>query len=287
MDFAALHPYVQYATRYPFSKGQRSMARICYSSSLILISEGKGVVAVQDRRYEAAPGSLLYIPAGQQHDFIADKMDPMVHVCCYFDWSPVDRREVFEHPSFICYNEAPAMPSLIGPAFPFAIPEYTIVDKLWVWIEYFEKFYTPNEYPNARTYMRSLKVQSHFQKFIEFFLSYALKAEHIPDPRMSKLLEQLDQDLLRGSLLPLESYYGKLRISRGYFFELFKRETGMSPVQYINGFRVNRAKEDLQFSSLSITEIAEKHRFSSIHYFSKLFRQHTGRTPSEFRDELK
>ena len=44
MDFADLHPYVYYATRYPFSKGQASNNRISYASSIYLISEGKGVV---------------------------------------------------------------------------------------------------------------------------------------------------------------------------------------------------------------------------------------------------
>jgi hypothetical protein len=35
---------------------------------------------------------------------------------------------------------------------------------------------------------------------------------------------------------------------------------------------------------LSITEIAEKYQFSSIHYFSRLFRKFTGQTPREFRE---
>lgn len=51
----------------------------------------------------------------------------------------------------------------------------------------------------------------------------------------------------------------------------------------MNRFRVNRAKEDLLHSRLSITEIAEKYHFSSLHYFSRLFHRQTGQTPREFR----
>ncbi|MBJ8192377.1 helix-turn-helix domain-containing protein, partial [Bacillus cereus] len=108
---------------------------------------------------------------------------------------------------------------------------------------------------DERTFIRSLKVQSNFQKFIEFYLTFALKEEHIPNLRMSKLLERLDQDLIQGSLQPLEVYYRELRISRGYFFELFKQSTGLSPTQYVIQFRINRVKDDLLFTNLSITEI--------------------------------
>ncbi|MDF2651942.1 MAG: AraC family transcriptional regulator [Paenibacillus sp.] len=284
---ADFHPYVYYATRYPFSRGQENNNRHCYASSLYLISEGKGVLHTCGRTYDTAPGSLVFIPAGQPHDWIADSNDPMVHVCCYFDWVYTDRRDTFAQPGKICYDADQLQTSLIGPAFPYSIPEHMKVEKLRVWIDLFEKFYTNNQYTDERTYIRSLKVQSRFQLFIEFFLTFALKEEHLLDPRMYKLLERLDQDLLRGSPQPLETYYKDLRVSRGYFFELFKQATGLPPLQYINQFRINRAKDDLRFTDLSITEIAEKHRFTSVHYFSKLFSQLIGVSPRKFREDCK
>jgi len=285
VDFAGLHPYVYFATRYPFSKGQRNANRMCYGSSLYLISEGKGVVHTCGRTYETGPGSLVYIPAGQPHDWYADSNDPMVHVCCYFDWAPVDRKHAFPNPSIICYDKAQLKPELIGPAFPYPIPELMKVDKPRLWVDLFETFYTDNRFTNERTYSRSLKTQSQFQQFIAYFLAFALKEEHVPDPRLAKLLERLDRDLLSGVQLPLEAYYRELRISRGYFFALFRTATGLSPVQYINRFRINRAKEDLRSTTLSVTEIAEKHGFASVHYFSKLFSQLAGVSPREFREE--
>ncbi|OPA73796.1 AraC family transcriptional regulator [Paenibacillus selenitireducens] len=285
MDFAAFHPYVSYATRYPFSKGQESLNRHCYSSSLYLISEGYGLVRTCDRTYPTVPGSLVYIPAGQPHDWIADSHDPMVHVCCYFDWVHVDRRAYFSHPSVICYDATQLVPALIGPAFPLMIPEHVKVEKLQVWKDFFQKFYTENQYPNEHTYIRNVKNQSYFLQFIEFFLTFVLKDDQFPDQRMYKLLERLDQDLVHGHLQPLESYYKELRISRGYFFELFKNATGLPPTQYINRFRIHRTMDDLRNTNISITEIAYKHGFSSVHYFSKLFRQLNGQSPRKYRED--
>lgn len=285
MDFADLHPYVYYATRYSFSKGQTNNNRICYTSSLYLISEGRGVIQTNGLTYETAPGSLFYIPAGQLHHWVADSQDPMVHVCCYFDWSYIDRRVEFTHPSRICYDAATLVSTLIGPAFPYSLPEHVKVEKLQLWVDLFKKFYTENQYINERTYVRNLKIQSNFQQFIEFFLTFVLKEEHIPHLRMSKLLERLDQDLIHGNVQPLDVYYKELGISRGYFFDLFRDATGLPPTQYVIQFKMNRAEFDLLYTNLSITEIADKHGFSSVHYFSKLFRKLNGLSPREYREE--
>ncbi|SMG21551.1 AraC family transcriptional regulator [Paenibacillus aquistagni] len=284
MDLAAFHPYVNYATRYPFSKNQTSRSRYCYSSSLYVISEGKGILQTCGRTYHVQSGSIIYIPAGQPHDWIADTSDPMVHVCCYFDWSHVDRRAHFSSPSTICYDEEQLIRALVGPAFPYPIPEYTQTDSVRLWVDRFESFYTENCYPDEHTYMRSLKCQSYFLLFIEYFLSVVLQQQYFMDQRMIKVLSRLDQDLIRGELQSLSAYYQELQISRGYFFELFKKATGMPPTQYINHFRMIRAKEDLMNTSLSITDIAEKHGFSSVHYFSRLFRQLNGTTPRQYRE---
>ncbi|OCT12901.1 AraC family transcriptional regulator [Paenibacillus pectinilyticus] len=283
MDFSAFHPYVYYATRYSFYPGQSSAPRICYSSSIYLISEGYGLLRTGDRTYEAGPGALFYMPAGQPHEWVADQREPMVHICCYFDWNYVERKSVFDVATPICYQFDQLQTSFVGPLFPYAIPEMVIVDSLRVWIDLFQSFYKAIEYTNERTFMRSLTAQRNFQTFIDYFLTYMLQDSYVPDPRISHLLDQIEKDLLNGTIQPLAYYYESLHISRGHFFEIFKKSTGYSPVQYLNGLRISRAKEDLLHSSLSISKIAEKYHFSSVHYFSRLFHKQTGQSPRDFR----
>ncbi|MBD2867352.1 AraC family transcriptional regulator [Paenibacillus arenilitoris] len=287
MDFSSLHPYVYYATRYPFSKGQTSAERICYASSIYLISEGFGVLKTLGRTYETGPCSLVYIPAGQPHEWIADDREPMVHVCCYFDWSYVDRRSLSEWAHFICYNPELLVESLVGAPFPYPIPEAAKVDSLRTWIDLFQSFYKTGEYTTGRTFIRNLTSQRNFQTFIAYFLQFMLKDAHIPDPRISGILDKMEQDLLSGEDKPLSDYYGRLNMSRGYFFEMFKKATGASPVQYRNRFLIGRAMEDLLHTRLSVTDIAAKYHFRSVHYFSRLFHKETGQSPSDFRASAK
>ncbi|WP_238327432.1 helix-turn-helix domain-containing protein [Paenibacillus gorillae] len=74
-------------------------------------------------------------------------------------------------------------------------------------------------------------------------------------------------------------------MSRAHFFELFRQSTGSSPIQYMHRFRIGRAKEDLLHTTLTITEIAEKYHFSSVHYFSRLFHKVTGHSPARYRSQ--
>lgn len=283
MDLSAFHPYVYYATRYPFAHGQSSAPRICYSSSIYLISEGCGTLRIGERTYEAGPGSLFYVPAGQPHEWLADVHKPMVHICCYFDWHYVERTSLSDAATPICYQFEQLQQEFVGPLFPYTIPEMVVVDSIRVWIDLFQSFYKSGEFINERTFMRSLTAQRNFQTFIDYFLTYMLQDSYIPDPRIGHLLDQMDKDLLNGTLQKLEFYYDSLHLSRGHFFDIFKKTTGYSPVQYINRLRISQAKEDLLHSSLSISKIAEKHHFSSVHYFSRLFHKQTGQSPSDFR----
>ncbi|MEI2397834.1 helix-turn-helix domain-containing protein [Paenibacillus sp. FSL R10-2199] len=283
MNFSAIHPYVYLATRYPFAKGQSSSPRICYMSSVYLISEGYGTLLAGGQSHRVSPGMLIHLPPGQLHEWRADAAEPMVHLCCYFDWHLVDREGVFDWACPICYKPEQLKEELLGPLFPYPLPLSMDVGLLRGWTERFQKFYKAGEFDNEQTFIRNLTIQRHFQEFIDDLLHLLLSGQPIPDRRISSLLEQMEQDLLHDVPKPLEAYYSSLQLSRGHFFELFRKSTGASPVEYMNRFRVNRAKEDLLHSPLSITEIAEKYHFSSLHYFSRLFHRQTGQTPREFR----
>lgn len=284
MNFASLHPYVYLATRYPFAKGQSSFPRVCYTSSIYLISEGYGVLSKNGKSSRLGPGSLVYIPAGQLHEWVADSDNPMVHLCCYFDWHYVEREDVFDTACPVCYPPNVLQQAYVGPTFPYALKEISKVESLQIWQDLFEDFYKSGAYTNEQTFMWSLMIQRNFQTFIDYFLNCCMGNDYvIPDRRISQMLKSMEQDLLHGAPKQLDSYYKSLNMSRGHFFELFRKSTGYSPSKYMNHFRIGRAKYDLLHTTLSITQIAEKYHFKSVHYFSRLFHQLTGQAPRQYR----
>ena len=71
-----------------------------------------------------------------------------------------------------------------------------------------------------------------------------------------------------------------------YCSELFRRETGVTISEWASSARVEAAKSLLCDASLSIREIAERTGFCDRFYFSRIFRQKTGLSPTEFRQTV-
>jgi AraC-like DNA-binding protein len=68
---------------------------------------------------------------------------------------------------------------------------------------------------------------------------------------------------------------------------LFRLETGKSPIQYHLQLRIEKAQMLLRHSMLTVTEIAEKMGYHSVHHFSNSFRKHAGKSPTEYAHSLK
>ncbi len=73
--------------------------------------------------------------------------------------------------------------------------------------------------------------------------------------------------------------------SEGHLARCFRQETGMSPMAYLNRYRVNQAKTMLMTTSQSITAVSMAVGFSDNNYFSRVFRQEVGCSPQVYRRE--
>ncbi|MBP7902289.1 MAG: helix-turn-helix transcriptional regulator [Spirochaetes bacterium] len=74
-----------------------------------------------------------------------------------------------------------------------------------------------------------------------------------------------------------------IALSPSHFSRIFKKETGLTPQEYLIRVRLDRAKSFLLRSRKSVTEIALQCGFSSSAHFSSSFIKRYGKTPSEFK----
>jgi AraC-like DNA-binding protein len=72
-----------------------------------------------------------------------------------------------------------------------------------------------------------------------------------------------------------------VKLSPLYFGNFFKNETGQSFRQYLTLIRLNQAENMLISGMYKVSEVAEECGFSDIYYFSRVFKEHFGITPSE------
>lgn len=87
----------------------------------------------------------------------------------------------------------------------------------------------------------------------------------------------LDEDLT------LKMIAERVHLSPGYFSQLFKKETGINFIDYLQLKRVEKAKEFLVGTHLKLYEIAEKVGFRENTYFSSVFKKSVGISPGEYR----
>ena len=78
-------------------------------------------------------------------------------------------------------------------------------------------------------------------------------------------------------------YAGELNVTPKYLSETVKRNTGCSVSQLIDRHTVPMIASYLKNSGLSLTQIGEEMRFSSLSYFSRYVQKHLGMSPSEYR----
>lgn len=86
--------------------------------------------------------------------------------------------------------------------------------------------------------------------------------------------------------ISIEKLATSLGYHRTHFTKVFKQLTSLSPKQYINQVRMERAKELLN-TNISIEQVGNSCGFSDPLYFSKQFKKWTGISPTQYRDELK
>ncbi len=77
----------------------------------------------------------------------------------------------------------------------------------------------------------------------------------------------------------------KFYLNASYLSTLFKEKTGMNMGAYIEGVRMEKAKEFLKDTEWPVTDIATRCGYSDSNYFTKVFKKYTGATPRQFREK--
>ncbi len=104
------------------------------------------------------------------------------------------------------------------------------------------------------------------------------------DPLVSKILDELNRRLSRATSLrdlAERSGYSPQHLNR-----LFRRVLGVTPLQYLTRMRMERAAALLAEGRLTVSAVAGSLGYDDPYYFSRLFRQHHGRSPAHYREAI-
>lgn len=122
------------------------------------------------------------------------------------------------------------------------------------------------------------------QALLEYISVIISAKEHKENPIIKKVCEYIYNNTEKD--ISLEQMADYANVSSFYLSKLFKEERGVTFVNYLNDTRLEKSRDLLKTTQLSIKEITAAVGYNDQNYFSRIFRNKYGVTPTEFRSEL-
>jgi signal transduction histidine kinase/DNA-binding response OmpR family regulator/ligand-binding sensor domain-containing protein len=108
--------------------------------------------------------------------------------------------------------------------------------------------------------------------------------ESYDDKLMKSLMEVMEQNIDNADLT-VDELVSKIGIGRSVFFKKLKSLTGLAPIEFIREVRVKRAAQLIESGEYTISQVTYMVGCNDPRYFSRIFKQRFGVTPSEYRDK--
>lgn len=103
---------------------------------------------------------------------------------------------------------------------------------------------------------------------------------------VQKVIEYIDENITSGDIT-VDEIGKKFYLTASYLSRIFKHETGKTISQYKRDKRLEISKKMLLEDNLTVSEVAEKMNYCSVHYFSSEFKKKYGFPPSEYANKIK
>jgi len=226
------------------------------------ICKGEGWLKIGEFEYYPKPGQLFLMPAGilQSYSVISD--NTFLKYWCHFTAKINDMNlfDIIKTPIFIDVDEDSELSSLFKDL-----------------IFYYEK----------RSFSSVLKIRGIMFQILAWYFEHLdmrdiYLSSYSSTRQLLKVLNYIEKNLSQN--ITVEELAQIVHFHPNYFTRFFRDHIGCSPVQYINRMRLDKAKQLLRSTSLSIKEITDLTGFNDASYFSRVFKKNVGLSPLEYRN---
>lgn len=243
---------------------------------IIQIVKGRVLVTLDDQRFYASADDIIYVNSGQIHavQVIEGDEKPQIRVMifdCFFVTNLLEGFETRHMYNLLIHSERHQ--SLISATNP-------------LWRELADCMLTAEREYAERDIGYEMAIKSCIYRIVTAMLRHY---------RRHLLPYSANFNLLRPALEYIEEKFAErlsvtkisqvANMSVSHFSRTFKQMTGLTFTDYLTSFRMNMAKQMLVTGQWTITQVAEKTGFCNIHYFGKVFKEATGLSPLQYKNE--
>jgi len=223
-------------------------------TELVYVSEGQGVQIIEGESFKVQAGSIMLFNVNGHHSFYATKEMTMINCCIkYTD-------NLLHFPSENSLNR---------------VFQLNLIDQ----IQTEHILYLIELELNNNKYNNMFAVYSLLDILMLIVQRNSINKSHI-DPIWGELLQYISMNY---ATVTLQDAVRICDMSTGHFCRQFKKRFSMTFLEYVNFYRIQKAKEMLQYTKLSVNEIAEKTGYISTYRFFDCFKKFTGTTPLKYR----
>lgn len=273
MELYELNPHIRYARHHKVSFSSRQDVSICYDCRIFYFEQAAGSMVVNGEKHAVSHQTAVYVPPAGRYRFnVKFEKDTRVTVmdfdlCC--DYHHVKASLGTATPK----SFDPALMPAYEPPEELARPIVKRMPKLSSLLsECTEAFNArANHYRERASAMLKLCL-------LELASGDSLRHTELGKRILEYIHEHYERSTLTNEEIATAFNYHPYHVGR-----IVKKETGLSLKSYIIHYRLRVAKDLLLTTRCTVSDIAFRTGFCSSAYFTKVFKENTGMTPSAYR----
>ncbi len=258
-------------------EGLRLPERYVYDYEFELITNSNGSMIIDDKQYYIKKGDIILRRPGQYTQAI-------MPYSCYLLSVDLLNNTGKNPMTYYIYNKQEFQSHCINPILekiPTVSHSMNMERSLDIFDSILKEFVTPS--PASELFLRGSilnLIYYLYQNLAHPFSNCSiLQSPHLNS--LKSIISYIENNLEKKILLSDLSKMANL--SPNHFHKVFTNALGITPNEFITRCKLDKAKNLLTRSSLSVSEISEKCGFENAPYFSYLFKKNTSFSPLEFR----
>ena len=224
-----------------------------FSDALVLYVEGSADYLFSDYRFSVDGGDVFYLAKGTVYDI--DVKEKSRYICINFDFEESDT----VHKSCSFKNMSASVKS-----------EFLKIFHVWL---------------GNRSYRMPRSMSLLYGIYYECLASQS--RPYAKDNGQWKKLMSYVLDHYTDPSVGVKEIAEATGMSEAGVRRMFKIKRNTTPVKYLNTLRMEKAKNLLELSNLSVSDVSATTGFEDPFYFSRVFKKHYGLSPDSYRKTLK